>query len=115
MAECVIVNQQLVVKLSTKEKLEAVHGDVSVPLSSVCTVDVVENTLDFIHGIRVGTGIPGSTAIGTFSSSAARIFGVIHHGNHRGVRIILEGADFDELLIGCNDPEAVAAAIPVNS
>jgi len=114
MAECVIVGQQLVVQLSTKEKLEAVHGDVRLPLSSVRSVEVVENTLDFVHGLRVGTGIPGSTAIGTFTSSAARIFGVIHHGEHRGVRIVLEGADFDEILIGCDDPEAMASSIPAH-
>jgi hypothetical protein len=114
MAECVVAGQKLVVKLSTKEKLEAVHTDVSVPLSSIRSVEVVENTLDFIHGLRVGTGIPGSTAIGTFTSSTAKIFGVIHHGKHRGVRIILEGADFDEILIGCDDPEAMASAIPVS-
>ena len=113
MAECVIVGQQLEVRLSTKEKLEAVHGDVSVPLASVRTVEVVENALDFIHGLRVGTGIPGSTAIGTFSSSSARLFAVIHHGKHGGVRIILEHADFDEILLGCDDPAAVASAIPV--
>ena len=114
MAECVIVGAQLEVKLSATEKLEAVHSDVSVPLSSVRKVEVVENTLDFIHGIRFGTGIPGATAIGTFTSSSAKIFGVIHHGKHRGVRIILEGADFDEILVGCDDPEAVAAAIAVH-
>jgi hypothetical protein len=104
----------MVVKLDTHEKLEALHSDVSVPLSSVRSVEVVENTLDFVHGLRVGTGIPGSTAIGTFTSSTARIFGVIHNGRHRGVRIMLEGADFDEILVGCDDPEAVATAIPVN-
>ncbi|MGA3147725.1 MAG: hypothetical protein ABSF33_09635 [Acidimicrobiales bacterium] len=114
MAECVVVGQQLVVRMNTHEKLEAVHADVSVPLSSVRSVEVVENTFDFVHGLRVGTGIPGSTAIGTFTSSTARIFGVIHHGKHRGLRILLEGADFDEILIGCDDPEAVAAAIPVS-
>jgi len=114
MAECVVVGQQLVVRMNTREKLEAVHADVSVPLSSVRSVEVVENTFDFVHGLRVGTGIPGSTAIGTFTSSTARIFGVIHHGKHRGLRILLEGADFDEILIGCDDPEAVAAAIPVS-
>jgi hypothetical protein len=113
MAECVIVGQQLEVRLSTAEKLEAVHGSISVPLSSVRTVEVVENTMDFVHGLRVGTGIPGSTAIGTLSSSSAKIFGVIHHGKHRGVCIVLDGAEFDELLIGCDDPERMAAAIPV--
>jgi hypothetical protein len=114
MAELSIVGETLQVGLSAAEKLEAVHGDVSVPLSSVRTVEVVENAMECIHGLRVGTGIPRSTAIGTFTSSKARIFGVIHHGRHRGVRITLEGADFDEIVVGCDDPEAVAAGIPVH-
>ena len=115
MAEFVVSGDQLVVRLSATEKLESVHSDVSVPLSSVRSVEVVDNALDHVHGIRVGTGIPGSTAIGTFTSKSAKIFGVIHHGKHRGVRVVLEGTDFDEILVGCADPEAVASSIPVAS
>jgi hypothetical protein len=115
MAECVLEGDHLTVKLSTKEKLESVHSDVVVALSSIRSVEVVDNTLDYVHGIRVGTGIPGSTAVGTFTSKTAKIFGVIHHAQHRGVRILLEGADFDEILIGSNDPEALAAIIPVTT
>lgn len=113
MAECVISGDQLVVHLSTAEKLESVHPDVAVPLSSIRSVEVVENMMDFIHGIRVGTGIPGTTAVGTFTTRNARIFGVIHHGQHRGIRVVLEGADFDEIVIACVDAESVAASIPV--
>jgi hypothetical protein len=112
-AEIVISGDQLVVRLSTTEKLESVHSEVAVPLAAVRSVQVVENALDYVHGIRVGTGIPGSTAVGTFTSKTARVFGVVHHGEHRGVRILLEGADFDEILVGCADPESVAAGIPV--
>ena len=113
MAECVVSGDQLIVRLSTAERLEAVHGEVAVPLSSIRSVDVAENLMTFVHGLRVGTGIPGSTAVGTFTSKTARIFGVVHHGQHRGVRIVLEGADFDEILVSCDDPEKVAASIPV--
>ena len=34
-------------------------------------------------------------------------FAVIHHATSRGVRVRLEGAAFDELLVGCEDPEGV--------
>jgi len=67
-AEVVVSGDQLLVRLSATEKLESFHSEVSVPLSSVRSVEVVENTLDYVHGIRVGTGIPGSTAVGTFTS-----------------------------------------------
>ena len=113
MAECVVSGDQLVVRLSQIEKLESVHGDVEVPLSSIRSVEVVQNVMDYVHGWRVGTGIPGSTAVGTFTSKTTKTFGVIHHGQHRGVRILLVGTQFDEILIGCDDPEEVATTIPV--
>ncbi len=111
MAECVASDDQLVVRLNTSEKLESVHSDVTVPLSSIRFVEVVENALEFVHGLRVGAGIPGTTAVGTFTSKDARIFAVIHHAQHRGVRIVLEGAAFDEILLANADPESVVAQI----
>jgi hypothetical protein len=115
MAQCVVSGDQLVVQLSTVEKLESVHPDVVVPLTSIRSLEVVEDTMDYVHGLRLGTGIPGATAVGTFTSKSDRIFGVIHHGRHRGIQILLEGADFDEILVGCADSEMVASSIPVSS
>jgi hypothetical protein len=78
-------------------------------------VEVVQNLLDYVHGWRVGTGVPGSVAVGTFTSRDAKIFAVIHHGQHRGVRLRLEGAHYDEILISSDDAGSMAAAIPVTS
>ena len=83
------------------------------PLSSIRSVHVVDNTRDYVHGVRVGTGEPASAVAGTFTSRNARIFVVIHHGQHGGVRTLLEGTDFDEILLACADPESVASQIPV--
>ena len=115
MAECVVIDDQLVVRLSMSEKLESVHRDVAVPLASIRSVEVVDNALDYIHGMKVGAALPGTMAVGTFTSRNAKIFGAIHHSEHRGVRIVLEGTDFDELLVGCANPETVASQIPVAS
>ena len=111
MAELVIEGDDLVVRLSTVEKLEAVHGEVRVPLASVKSVEVLDDAMGAIHGIRVGTGIPGSVAIGTFTSRTAKIFGVVHHDTPRGVRVTLEGDHFDEIIVGCPHPEAVASSL----
>ncbi len=111
MAELVIEGDDLVVHLSAVEKLEAVHGEVRVPYASVKTVEVLDDAMKAIHGVRVGTGIPGSVAIGTFTSGTTKIFAVLHHDTSRGVRVILEGDHFDELIVGCPDPEAVAASL----
>lgn len=115
MATCVVVGDQLEVRLSAWEKAEAVHGDISVALASLRSAEIVEDAMAYIHGLRVGTGIPGSTAVGTFTSKAARIFAVVHHGHHRGVRIVLEGAPFDEVILGYDDPEELVARLPLQS
>ncbi len=92
MAELIVDGDELVVRMKATERLEAVHGEVRVPLGSVKTVEVLDDAELEVHGFRVGTGIPGSVAIGTFSSRDAKIFAVVHHDTPRGVRVGLEGA-----------------------
>ena len=115
MAGLIVEGDTLRVHLTEFERAEAVHGEVTVPLSSVRTVEVLDDVLGAVHGMRVGTGIPGMTAVGTFSSRGSKQFAVVHHDTRRGVRVSLHDARFDELVIGCDDPEAVAARIPVPS
>jgi hypothetical protein len=74
-------------------------------------VEVLDDAMGAIHGIRVGTGIPISVAIGTFTSRTAKIFAVVHYDTPRGVRVTLDGDRFDELVVGCPHPEAVAASL----
>ncbi len=111
MAELIVDGDELVVGLRDWERFEAVHGEVKVPLRSVRAVAVLDDAIKAVHGLRVGTAIPGSVAIGTFTSRGAKIFAVVHHNTPRGVRVDLEGARFDELIVGCDDPETVAAAL----
>jgi len=111
MAELIVDGDDLVVRLRPVEMIEAVHGEVRVPLRSVRTVEVLDDAEGAVHGLRVGTGIPGSVAIGTFTSRHDKTFAVVHHDTRRGVRVGLEGAQFDELIVGCEDPEAVAASL----
>jgi hypothetical protein len=111
MAEVLVEGDELVVRLRAVEKLEAVHGEVKVPLGSVRSVEVLDDAIGAVHGFRVGTGIPGSVAVGTFTSRDDHIFAVVHHDTPRGVRLRLEGAPYDELIVGCDDPESVVASL----
>jgi hypothetical protein len=111
MAELIVDGDELVVRLSTVEKLESVHAEVRVPLVSVKEVEVLDDAIHAVHGFRVGIGIPGSVAVGTYTSHDDKIFAVVHHGTPRGVRVRLEGAHYDELIVGCDDPEQVAASL----
>ena len=70
---------------------------------------------DAIHAVRglraPGTGVPGLVAVGTFRASGKKIFAIVHHDNRRGVRLRFTGADYDEVIAGCDDPEDVVARL----
>ncbi|HEY0258675.1 MAG TPA: hypothetical protein VGC18_02380 [Lacisediminihabitans sp.] len=111
MAEVTVQGDEVVLALTPTEKLEAIRGDVRVPRTAVRDVEVVEDALDVVHGIRTGTGIPGVLVVGTIRGGGKKSFVVVHHGRPRGVVIRLNGAEYDELVVGCDDPEAVAASL----
>jgi hypothetical protein len=101
---------ELVVVLSTAEKVEAGHGDVRVPVSSVRSADVVGDAVHAVPGFKIiGSAWPGRFAIGSFSggSDHTKTFAVVHHDHPRGVRVQLEGQRYDQLVISAEDPEAV--------
>jgi hypothetical protein len=111
-AELTRDGDELVLKLTAIEKAESLHGDVRVPASSIRSVDIVEDVIHEVHGFKLpGARWPGRFAIGRFVGRNATVFAVVHHATPRGVRVRLEGAGFDELLVGCEDPEAVRTQI----
>ena len=110
MAELTRDAQDFVVVLSHVEKVESVHGDVRVPMSSVRAVEVVEDVVHAVPGLKViGSGWPGRFAIGTYSGGPddLKTFAVVHHDHPRGLRVQLEGDRFDQLVISCEDPEGM--------
>lgn len=113
MAELSHEGDELVVHLSVAEKAEAVHGDIRVPMSAVRQVEVVDDAVHAVNAFTksVGAAWPGLFVIGTFRSQGAKVFAVVHHNTPRGVKVTLDGANFDELLVGCDAPEAVAALL----
>jgi hypothetical protein len=111
MAELLVEGDELVLRLSAVEKVEGVHGEVRVPLRSVTAIEALDNAIQAVHGFRVGTGIPGTVAVGTFTSPSHKIFAAVHHNSPRGVRVALTGAQFDELIVGCPDPSQVVTTL----
>lgn len=111
MAELAVHGDELVLSLSEFEKLESLHQDVKVPVPSVLNIEVLDDPLDAVHGIRTGTGVPGMLVIGTIRYRGGKAFVVVHHGYPRGVRVRLQGADYDELILGCDEPESLAASL----
>jgi len=117
MAELSRDADELVLTLSGIEKAESLHGDIRVPASSVSDVEVVDDIIHEVHGIKFpGSRWPGRFAVGRIigpieDKTFGRTFAVVHHDTPRGVRVRLEGAAFDQYLIGAEDPEAVRSRI----
>ncbi|MHB8246522.1 MAG: hypothetical protein ACYDGN_14470 [Acidimicrobiales bacterium] len=112
MAEMTIQGDELVLSLSGLEKAESLHGELRLPLSSISGIELLDDALAAVHGIRSpGTGIPGHTAVGTYRKAGSRTFAVVHHDTPRGLRVRLQGAQYDELVVGSQDPEGLAESI----
>jgi hypothetical protein len=114
MAELTREGDDLVVVLSTAEKLEAAHGDVRVPISSVQGAEVVDDAVGAVPGIKViGAGWPGKFAIGTYSSGPGhtKTFAVVHHDHPGGVLVRLAGDRFDQIVVSSADPEGMLAKL----
>jgi hypothetical protein len=113
MSELIRDGNELVLKLSGVEKAESLHGDIRVPISSLRDVEVVDDVIHEVHGLKFpGTRWPGKVAVGRIigpleTKTFGKTFAVIHHDSKRGLRVRLDGAPFDQLLVGLQDPEAV--------
>ncbi|MDA8063293.1 MAG: hypothetical protein M0T80_12850 [Actinomycetota bacterium] len=114
MAELRVEGDELRLVLSAAEKVEGLHGSLSVPLATVRGVEVLgdaHRAAGIRAGIKVGTRVPGVVEVGRVYGASAKRFVAVHHDTPRGVRIRFAGGDFDEWIVGCADPEAVAASI----
>lgn len=111
MASLLISDDTVTVDLSTAEKVEALHGDVTFPRSAVTAVRRVDHGLDEVHGLRMpGTGFPGLIRVGTFRGELTTF--AVCHGNDPGVVIDLQGQPFDRLVLTLDDPDTALALRP---
>jgi hypothetical protein len=114
MAEIGYDGDELVVRLTAFEKAESLHGDVRVRAEDVQDIDVVDDAMAAVRGLRApGTGIPRLVAVGTYRRRGAKQFAVVHHDTRRGVRIRLapQADGLSELIVGCAEPDAVVARL----
>jgi hypothetical protein len=110
------LDDKLIIKLSELEKVETVRGGFEIPLRSIRKVEIVEQPIKEVHGLKpnraklYGMYVPGETAVGVFLSDGLHKkpnFIAIHHNDKQAVRITLGDTKYSELLIGCDDPEAI--------
>lgn len=112
MAELVVEGDELVLRLSRVEKLEAVHRDLRAPRSAIRSVEVLEDAHEAAdHGMKVGERLPGHSEVATVLTGGGKLFAVVHHDTPRGVRVNFEGAGYDAWIVGSPDPESVKQRI----
>lgn len=112
MAELVREEDTLVLRLSAIEKVEGVHGDIRVHVSSIESVMVLDDVIHAVHGLKMpGSRIPGVFAMGTFISREGTVFAIVHHQTKRGLKIALQGTTYDALIVGVHNPEEVWSSL----
>ena len=105
MAQLMVDDESVTLVLSVGERVEAVHGNVTVPRSSVVGARRVPDGLAEIHGTRApGTAIPGVVMVGTWRASGSVTFAACH-GRRPAVVLDLVGQPFDRLVVTVDDPE----------
>ena len=111
MARLRLENDTLHLELTTPEKIAGLRGDVRVPLAAVREVAVEDDPIGAVRGLRApGLAIPGRTKIGTWRRRGHRGF-VVARRDVPAVRVELEGARYDSLLVSTGDAREVAATL----
>lgn len=99
----------MVLNLSGLEKVEGLHGNIRVPLTSVRDVRSTDDPWSELRGIRApGTGFPGAIAVGTRRGRGIKDFAAVH-GQGPAVVVELEGGDFGRLVV--TEEDAASAAV----
>lgn len=114
MAELQADGDELVLHLSVAEKAEAVRGDLRVARSAVRGVEVLDDVERWTKagaGFKVGMRLPGVAAVATVRRHGEKVFVAVHRHTPRGVQVHLQDADWNAWIVGCADPEAIAAVL----
>ncbi len=111
MATVTTTPQTLHVSLTRAERVLGLLRDLEVPRSAVRAVEVVPDGLAAVRGLRApGLGLPGLRLIGTWRRRGEKALVSVRRGQP-AVRVRLTGQRFDTLLLGVDDPAAVARAL----
>jgi hypothetical protein len=109
MASLLVEGDVVTVSLSVAEKVEALHGDVSVPRTAVLSARVVPDGMEEVHGLK-GTGLPGVIMVGTWRDGESVTFAVCH-GRRPAVVLDLADQVYDRIVVTVENPEAAVAAL----
>ena len=114
MAELIVDDEDLLVRLTMGEKIWGFHGDIRVRLSSIVSVAPDPKPWLGLRGWRMaGVSMVGTVVLGTRRHGAGYDFCILHR--HRpAIRVDVASGRFSRLVICVpegGDPEAEAARI----
>jgi hypothetical protein len=114
MAELIVDDEDLVLRLTLGEKIWSFHGDIRVRLSSIVSVAADPKPWLGLRGWRMaGVAFTGHAVLGTRRHGAGYDFCILHR-DRPAVRVNLASGRFSRLVISVpegGDPEAEAARI----
>ena len=99
------------VSLSVAEKIQALHGNVTVPRTAVIGARAVPDGMAEVHGIRTGTGLPGVILVGTARDGDSVTFAVCH-GRAPAVVLDLAGQRYDRIVVTVANPGEIVSGLP---
>jgi hypothetical protein len=115
MAELSVDGGDVVLRMTGWERLGSgrAAGELRFPRSSVAGVTTCTPAFDGVRGLRImGTGVPGTIALGTRRvSGGLREFVVVHGRDPGSVLVDLVDQRYARLVVSVADPEAVAAQL----
>jgi len=112
MAELVVENDELILKLSVIEKAEAIHGDLHVHLTEVQKAEIIDDALEMTRiktGFKVGMRAPGYASVAVIRRPGHKAFVAVHHDTPKAIRVTLANDSYNEWVVGVADPESVLA------
>lgn len=110
MAKLIVSGDMVTVSLTAMEKVETLKGDISFPRAAVITASAVPSGMAELHGMRVGTGLPGVIAAGTWHYNGQVTFAVCH-GNGPAVVLELASQQYQRIVLTVDDPQQVLASL----
>ena len=111
LATIAVDGSDLVVRLSSLEKIGALLGNIRLPLASVRVMRVSNTPWSELRGIRApGTGVPGLISLCTRRGPGVHDFAAVY-GRRPALVVEMTGVSFDRLVVSCAEAAARAADI----
>lgn len=113
MANITVTDEEISIELTRGEKIGGLLGNLRIPLVQVRSVESLSDPLSAPRGIRSpGLGLPGVAKIGTWRARGVRQY-VVARRAQPGVRLVLTGNRYDEVVLSVPDETVRARLLAV--